>query len=868
MTAGNVQSTGIRTPDQRLRVFISSTLGELSEERAAVSRAISALGLTPVMFELGARPHPPRELYRAYLAQSDIFIGLYWQRYGWIAPDMDISGLQDEFELSRSLPRLLYVKTPAAEREPRLTALLERIRDEAATSYRAFRTARELGRLVRDDLAVMVSERFAARDAASTASLSAGRLARRSLPVETTSLIGRAQVIEEVSRLFEAPETRLVTLAGPGGIGKTRLAAAVGERVGAHFPSGVAFVSLASISTPDLVLPSIARVVGAELAGTRSPLDALVEHLGDLACLLVLDNLEHVVACARDLDDLLARCPGLKILATSRRVLRLRVEREYPVAALSVPSASGDLDLGLVASSSAVELFIDRARAVRHDFALTPANAHAVVEIARRLEGIPLAIELAAARARLLDPDALLARLTTSLDALGVGPVDLPERQRTLRATVEWSVGLLDEAEARMLHILAVFVDGWTIDAATYVADLGEERALDLLDGLVGHSLVQVDTSDSGPRFRLLETVREFIVDRLATDSDLADVRRRHADYFRDLAERADRPLREAQPEWVKRLEAEVGNTRSAIRWLIARDMQPLPRLFRILFMFWFLRDHLVEAQSWIHELLSDTSSFEHQRQAELNWVAAVTFSELGDYTEALAAGERLRPLLGEIDDLYLQAVSHLAMLWIATFLDDFDDALREASLGYRLLSHKDEPVWAAIATTNLGALEIALGHRNTGLFHLIEGRNQQPSAGWFATSIGWFTTSQLATVAVTEGRLDDARAFLDEGLGMGMDEVNTRGLSMLLAAAARLALAEGNAHRSAVALGAAEGVRRRVGLRLYAVLQRAESELMNELKQTLGADRFNEAFNRGSRLNRREAMAIIREQDANVLGW
>jgi predicted ATPase len=586
MTGLSEHSAAIRTPDQRLRVFVSSTLEELADERAAVSRAVSALRFTPVMFELGARPHPPQELYRAYLEQSDIFIGLYWQRYGWVGPGMDISGLQDEFELSRPLPRLLYVKTPAPGRDPRLSELLDRIKSEAADSYRTFGTARELGRLVRDDLAVVLSEAFAsAGTTVATSPEDRGR-ALRSLPVDTTSLIGREEAIEDVAGLIELPETRLVTLTGPGGIGKTRLAVAVGERLDDRYPAGAVFVPLASVATPELVLVSIASAVGADVARTQSPLDALVEHFGDTPVLLVLDNLERLVAAARDLDEVLTRCRGVKILATSRIALRLRGEREYPVPALTLPSASGDLRVEELASSPAIELFVDRARAVRSDFALTAENARAVAEICRRLEGVPLAIELAAARTRLLDPDALLARLETSLDATGTGPVDLPERQRTLRATIDWSVGLLDETERAMLSTLAVFADGWTIEAATRVAELNEDRTLDLIEALARQSLVRVDPTAHEPRFRMLETVREFIAEQSATNPDLADLQRRHANFFRDLAERADRPLRGAgQPEWAERLQVEKANLSAAIRWFLAHDIKPLPHLFRVLWL-------------------------------------------------------------------------------------------------------------------------------------------------------------------------------------------------------------------------------------------------------------------------------------------
>jgi predicted ATPase len=540
----------IRTPDQHLRVFVSSTLDELADERQAVSRAISTLRLTPVMFESGARPHPPRELYRAYLAQSDVFIGLYWQRYGWIGPGMAISGLEDEFELSRPLPRLLYVKTPASDREHRLTDLIDRIKQEATVSYRTFRTPGELGRLVRDDLAMLLSERFAATrpSAAAPASVparSATPRGPRPLPAGTTSLVGREQAISEVANLTGRPDVRLVTLTGPGGIGKTRLAVAVGERLRDRFDSGTAFVPLAAISQPELVMADIGRAVGADMAGTNSPLDVLVEQFGDGRWLLILDNLEQVTDAAAELNDLLDRCPGVTILATSVKVLRLRAEREYPVPPLPLPADPATVPVeGLMSSSPAVALFVDRARAVRYDFALTEGNAMAVVGICQRLEGLPLAIELAAARTRVLDPAALLRRLGRSLDALGPGMVDMPERQRTLRATVDWSIGLLDDAERSLLEIVAVFVDGWTTEAAARVAGLDEERALALAETLARHSLIQLDRTGLGPRSRMLETVREFVAERLKARPDVAEVGRRHADHYRALAQRADRPLR------------------------------------------------------------------------------------------------------------------------------------------------------------------------------------------------------------------------------------------------------------------------------------------------------------------------------------
>jgi predicted ATPase len=276
-----------------------------------------------------------------------------------------------------------------------------------------------------------------------------------------------------VAGLVGEAGVRLVTLAGPGGVGKTRLAVAVGERLPDLFGAGTVFVPLEAVTDPGLALAAVGRSAGADLAGTASPVEALAETFGDGAWLLIVDNLEQVVQVATYLGELLARCPQLAMLATSRTVLGLRAEREYPVPPLPAPADPAAVPLEELGSWPAVALFVDRARAVRPGFALTEGNAAAVAEICRRLEGLPLAIELAAARTRLLDPPALLGRLAESLDALGTDAVDLPERQRTLRATVEWSVGLLEDAERSLLEVAAVFVDGWTVPAAAAVAGLG-----------------------------------------------------------------------------------------------------------------------------------------------------------------------------------------------------------------------------------------------------------------------------------------------------------------------------------------------------------------------------------------------------------
>ena len=852
----------IRTPDRRLRVFVSSTLGELAEERRAVSRAISALRLTPVMFEVGARPYPPADVYRAYLAQSDVFVGLYWQQYGQFVPGQQVSGLEEEFQLSGGLPRLLYIKAPAQDREPRLAALLARIREDASASYRSFRTPAELGRLVRDDLAVLLSERFAAgNEAAAGAAPLEGARGPRPLPVSTTSLLGRGRAIGEVARLVDKRAgTRLVTLTGPGGVGKTRLAVAVGERLRDRFNAGTVFVPLETVTEPGLVLAAIGRAARADLARVGSSVEALAETFGDGAWLLILDNLEQVVHVARDLGELLARCPGLAVLASSRTVLGLRAEREYPVPPLPLPADPDTASLADIEASPAVALFVDRARAVWPGFALTQANAVAVAEICRRLEGLPLAIELAAARTRLLDPAALLDRLVSSLDALGSGAVDLPERQRTLRATVAWSVGLLDDPERSLLEVAAVFVDGWTNQAMAQVASLDEDQVLDLSEALARHSLVYLDSTGLGPRARMLDTVREFVAERLAARPDAAEVGGRHAGYYRALAEQADRPLRSPRDsEWLERLQAEAGNLAATVRWYLAHKHEPLPHLFRVLWLFWTQEDLEHEAWPWVEQLLPAAGTLDVQARAELAWVAAVLAVDVGDDAAALAGRQRLAPLLPGMSEPLLHAIAHLAMAWSLPIAGDFDRALQEAAAALAELEGQDEPVFAAMAAFTAGSLEMALGRYDAALRHLhaTHALAERVGGDWPAAA----ARVLLGILAILQGKLDEARVLLREGLELSLAARSTPFVTLCLAGYAQLAFAEGDLDRAALLEGAAEGLRRRVQQPAWLHLRRVEADLLARLRQSLGDSRFEQAFSAGSGLTQRDAVAIVQDQ-------
>ncbi|MEU1970660.1 DUF4062 domain-containing protein [Microbacterium sp. NPDC019599] len=856
MSPTDAGNCAIRTPDQRLRVFVSSTLAELAEERAAVARAITSLGLAPVMFELGARPHPPQELYRAYLAQSDVFVGLYWESYGWVGPGMDISGLEDEFRLSRGKPRLLYLKSPAPGRQTRLEAMIEQIRAEGSDAYRSFRSARELGRLVRDDLALLLSERFVSGRQDERPETAPGH-ASRSLPVPTTSLIGREASVRALEELLARADVRLVTVTGPGGIGKTRVAIAVGERLAADAPPEVVFVPLAAVADASELLPRIAEAAGVVLEVMRPTRDILVEHFSDAPTVLILDNLEQVAGVAQQLDELLASSPGLAVLATSRIALRLRAEHEYVLGPLSSGDASQDTATADAASAPAVQLFLDRAAAMGRAVAGTAQDVASVVQICRRVDGLPLAIELAAARCRLLDPAAVLARLANVLDALGSGPVDLPERQRSLRATVQWSVGLLGDEERALLTALSVFVDGWTLTAAAAIVGADEDTMLDLLDILAGHSLISVEAGTGTPRFGMLTTVREFSSEQL-TGQTRVDAERRHAEYFAALAEEEVEP--DEVVAWSDRLRADDENLRVAIRWFFDNEVSRLPHLLRSLWLHWQITDRISEAVGLVRELRKkvEGQELDAHSMAELLCSIAVTASEVGDDESALAALEASEPLRPHLDDPPLSDALHLAWAWLLPVRGDIEGALAAAAAAHDGFASRRDPYLASSALT-LGILRMLVGDDAAARRHLQEVDDIGDQLG-----IEYLTMSartHLALIDARAGEIESARAHLRRAVD-GLDDVRTVTLPacLVLVTFGRLSILEGHPAAAATALGAMDGLRQRAGVTPWPISRGTEDDLRREVRTVLPASEWQGAYERGSALRKPEALALVRD--------
>ena len=758
----------IRTPDQRVRVFVSSTLGELAAEREAVSAAIRQLRLTPVLFELGARPYPPRDLYRAYLKQSDIFIGIYAESYGWVGPGMEVSGLEDEYRLSADKPRLVYTKK-TSRREPRLTSLLEAIRAEGVVSYRQFNDAGELGALVADDLALLLTERFVSPPAAEPAASPPAA----PLPVPRWPLVDRVEELQMVTGLLRQADVGLVTLTGPGGVGKTSLALAAAHAAAGQFADGAAFISLETLTDSALIRDTVARQLRIPISPGQTLDQSLLAFFVPRQLLVLVDNVEQLVAGAPILEQILARAPGLKVLATSREPLRIRSEKVVAVAPLALPEAGAPDDPGALATVPAVALFVACARDARPGFELTEANAAAVAEICRRLDGLPLALQLAAARLTVLSPAALLARLERRLPLLTHGPRDLPERQQTLRAAIAWSYDLLGAAEQRMFRQLAVFAGGFTLEAAEALTEGGPDDIdpLEPISSLIGQSLVFVQPlEETTPRYRMLETIREFGLERLEASGEAGQTHRRHAELCRDLAERAEPMLLTAgRRTWMTKLEQALDNVRAALAWSLSADgvLAMGVALAGALGWFWLISGRLQEAESWYTEVLARRE----QADDSLAWAkvlhgSALQLWGLGDLAQAAALEEPAVGMFRSAGEGRWLSYSLALLARLRTGQERLDEAralLEEAHVAWSQLETTYGQPFDAYLRYYLGSTALVQGDADTARVHLESSLHELEAAG--DDMARGVVLARLGLLAAQRGEHTQARARFAESL-------------------------------------------------------------------------------------------------------
>jgi predicted ATPase len=815
----------IRTPDQKLRAFVSSTLEELAEERYAAREAIEQLRITPVMFESGARPHPPRAVYRAYVEQSDIFIGIYWQRYGWVAPDMTISGLEDELQLAADMPRLLYVKTPAPAREPALGRMLDGIRAARATAYKKFSDAAELRELIVSDLATLLSERFGVPDRADR---------WPAIPSPSTALLGREADLAEVIRMVSAPEGRLVVLTGPGGAGKTSVALAVAERTRRQWADGAGFVDLSSVSDPALVPDAIALALGLVGQGREEALDTLERRLADRHMLLVLDNFEQVLDAAPTLAKLIGRAPGLHLLVTSRVVLRIRGEQEWRVDPLAVPAPGASLSA--LAANPAVQLFVDRARSVRPGFALTRHDAEAVAEMCRRLEGLPLALELAAASMRLLTPEEVLARLPQQLERPGA-LADLPRRQQTLTTTIQWSYDLLPAQARRMLARLSVFAAPFTTAAAETVAGPQAEDAVQHLSTLLDHSMVSpADRPDGQRAFRLLDPIRRFAAAQLTNaDGTFGRLER----YLLGVLEAAA-PRSGSQEGDMRKLDSELPNLRAVLAW-IGSDRRPPEAMIRAIGDVWIwmlVRGHMRSSSTLaqvIAPLLAEVPASGDDRLAWA-WLQAGGHIDEGEFTKAIALVDEVLRARQQIENpertARLFMVRGIARVYNARSPahEDFAEALAAArTAGDRLL--------LGYIQSHYGALLYLDGDLN-------QARTLHQGALTTARALGDENLRAeahyvLGFDAIAAGDADSAAFRLTAAVRHYRNLDHFDGLARCLAALAALAVLRGDPRLAARLSGTAAAVRDRFCLKPWPWVLQAERPILEDASALLPDGEF-----------------------------
>jgi predicted ATPase/serine/threonine protein kinase len=740
--------------------------------------------------------------------------------------------------------------------------------------------------LAKDPKQRYASTRDLARDLAALRDRLADAPARESeprpnnLPVQRTAFIGREHEAAGLRQLLSRVDVQLVTLTGPGGIGKTRLALQVASEIADQFPGGVYFVALSAIGERGLIASTIAQAVGVRETGNTSPQESLMEYAGGLSqpMLLLLDNFEHLVSAAPVVAQMLTTGPKLKVVVTSQAPLHVYGEHEFPVPPLPLPDPKSIPPLEILSRVPAIALFVARAQAVKHQFALTKENASAVAAICSRLDGLPLAIELAAARIKLLSPSAMLTRLESRLNLLTGGARDLPVRQQTLRNTVDWSYGLLNSAEQTLFRRLSVFTGGCTLEGLEAVCNTKGDLGLDLFDGMasmVDKSLVQqVEQVDKETRFFMLSTIREYALERLAESDDDSATRRAHAAYYLVLAEEGAADVA-AHPEWLDRFEVEHENFRVAIDYLIKTgDADWGLRISAALFRFWETREHLTEGRDAIARVLAmEGAAARPKLRARLLFAAAVLAGEQGDYGSAQKMFEDSLESCLELQDNRGVAVALNALAVIAR---DRGELARASLLFERCVAiwkELGDPADFARALSNLASVMKLQGEyeRASSLYEecltmfrkvgdgvgvawtlnyqadvarekadFVGARSfcEQSLSEFRQLRDSWgiaSTLSDLASLSCDQGNNAEARRLYGESIKVFQELGHKRGIARALECLAVSAAAQSNAEQSLHLAGAAAALRQRLGAPLTPAEQPRLEKALDFARRALG---------------------------------
>ena len=683
------------------------------------------------------------------------------------------------------------------------------------------------------------------------------------LPIQPTLLIGRERELAMIEELLGRAETRLVTLTGSGGTGKTRLALQVAAELLDRFEDGAFFVDLSALTDPDFVLPTTATTLGVRESGEQSLRDALVAFLSGKQLLLVLDNFEHMLpAAAPVVANLLAECAGITVLVTSRAALRVRGEREVVIQPLELPPPPPPPTTpDQLSQYAAVRLFIERASDVRADFTVDNVTAPAIAEICHQLDGLPLAIELAAARVRVLPPNAILARLERRLPLLTGGARDQTARQRTLRATIAWSYDLLRPDEQRLFRRLAVFAGGFTLDAAERVSGPAGGLDLDILDGvtaLIDQSLIRlVSGLEREPRYVMLETLREFGLEQLEAAGETEATREAHAAWCLAFAEEAEPELTGPdQATWFERLESEHDNMRAALSWAAAgleraeMGLCLAARLWR----YWFVRGHYSEGREWLRQSLANTDPSPSTVRAIAVNGAGTLARVQGDYVEAATLFETCLTLRTALDDQKGVAAALGNLGLVAQAQDDYGKAatLHEKSLAIKRTLGDQAGMAASFGNLGIIAHEqgdydkaAALHEESLAIKRVL---NNNPRG----ISI---SLDNLGLVAEAQGNFIRAAELYEECLSSRRLMKNPRGIALSLESSARLSSGFDDATPGTRLMAAASALRDRLGAPAMLSTQARNERFLGEAKERLGDSAFAAAWEAGRQLSMEEAV-------------